>query len=259
MKEKLKRLIRSLHPLFPLKFLEIVTTGKLNEEDTNSDTNGEFAFLNSIGKEESCVIVDAGAHTGDWTQKALEAFPKATVHAFEPASYTFVKLKNKHGEDGRVILNRLCLGSESREIELKIFGEGSHINSLYNTGHGIVPVKGTEICTMETLDDYVSMKGIKSIRLLKIDTEGAEMFVLEGAHKCLERGIIDFIQLEYNDTWIDARRYLKDLFALADQYGYVVARILPKGLKRIKDYHWRLERFRYANYVLLKKSTPATL
>jgi FkbM family methyltransferase len=51
---------------------------------------------------------------------------------------------------------------------------------------------------LATLDEFVAEHAIRKIDLLKIDTEGYEYPVLCGAARCLERGMIEWIQLEFN-------------------------------------------------------------
>jgi hypothetical protein len=55
---------------------------------------------------------------------------------------------------------------------------------------------------------------------VKIDVEGAERFVLEGAHRALAEGRLRVIQLEYNSKariYGETRLPLRDMLA---EYGY---------------------------------------
>lgn len=48
-----------------------------------------------------------------------------------------------------------------------------------------------------TLDHIMSKLGCKHATLLKLDTQGSELNVLEGAQKALANGAFDYIMLEY--------------------------------------------------------------
>src|SRR6185312_11125048 len=47
-----------------------------------------------------------------------------------------------------------------------------------------------------TLDDFVSQNGIGKIDILKMDTQGTEYQILEGAYRCLQMKKIGLIYLE---------------------------------------------------------------
>ena len=49
-----------------------------------------------------------------------------------------------------------------------------------------------------TLDTFVEQHGIKNIDFLKIDTEGFELEVLQGAKQLLSEGKIGTVIFEYN-------------------------------------------------------------
>jgi FkbM family methyltransferase len=62
------------------------------------------------------------------------------------------------------------------------------------TGYGANEIEVD--CT--TVDDFCSQRGITSIDVLKIDTEGHELAVLNGAMQMLSSGAVRFVFLEYN-------------------------------------------------------------
>jgi hypothetical protein len=53
--------------------------------------------------------------------------------------------------------------------------------------------------TGTTLDVFCEENSIGSIDILKIDTEGFDLIVLQGAERMLQNGRIKFIHVEYND------------------------------------------------------------
>lgn len=50
--------------------------------------------------------------------------------------------------------------------------------------------------SIRKLDDFVSTQRIRRIDLLKIDVEGYELLVIEGASKTLKSGKVSFIYIE---------------------------------------------------------------
>jgi len=55
-----------------------------------------------------------------------------------------------------------------------------------------------------TLDDFIEKNEIDFIDILKIDVEGFELEVIQGATKALEKGIVQILQIENQDN--DMRR-----------------------------------------------------
>jgi hypothetical protein len=95
---------------------------------------------------------------------------------------------------------------------------------------------------LRTLDDFCAERGIGRIDLLKIDVEGHELRVLEGARGLLEADAIGFIQFEFNATNIDSRSFFRDFYELLSP-RYRLSRIVRDGLYPIGAYSPRHELF----------------
>ena len=65
---------------------------------------------------------------------------------------------------------------------------------------------------LDTLDSYVHNTKINSIDLLKIDVEGHELKVLEGAKNSLSKNIIKCIQFEYGGSFLNSNTKLGEYF-----------------------------------------------
>ena len=103
-----------------------------------------------------------------------------------------------------------------------------------------------------TIDTIVKKHGIKKISFLKLDIEGSEYNALLGAKKALSDGIIDYIQLEYNQTWVEGGGTIKKIFDLADKYSYKLFRIRKKDLLSIPTYYFGLDDFVFCNLLLIR-------
>ncbi len=79
---------------------------------------------------------------------------------------------------------------------------------------------------IETVDTILGARGIDTLDFLKIDTEGFERLVLEGASTALRGGRIRAIQLEYGLNWFRATQALK----FFDGLEYDVFYGTPSGL-----------------------------
>jgi hypothetical protein len=91
---------------------------------------------------------------------------------------------------------------------------------------------------------------IQRIDLLKLDTEGHELSVLEGARRLLESRAIDTIQFEFGGANIDSRTFLRDIVdVLRPTHG--VYRLLKDGVEPLRNDE-REEIFTYANYIAVR-------
>jgi FkbM family methyltransferase len=118
------------------------------------------------------VAVDAGAHVGMWSYYLARAF--ATVHAFEPAAL-MCHCFERNVEAKNVALHRVALGNRSGTVKSQVVAHNTGASFVNEDGPGDVPLK--------RLDDYA----LESVDLLKVDVEGYERFVLEGARETLLR------------------------------------------------------------------------
>lgn len=203
------------------------------------------------------VALDVGAHSGAWTASLLAQNPRATIHAFEPASDAYRALELKQFPD-QVHTYRTAMSSSSGRAHLHLFDGAAELNSLHNRfgleeGFGIKPAILTEEVEVSTVDAFCTSQGLTRIDLLKIDTEGHEVDVLRGSIRSLEQGVIGRVQFEYGGTYIDSRRLLKDAFEVFAGLDYALFRIVPGGLLAFPRYDQRLEDFRFSNYLALRK------
>lgn len=225
--------------------------------DNNSDirTNGELYLLQQV-LPDCRIVFDVGANVGNWTALALTINPRIIVHCFEPSQATFSKLLEQ-GFPDNVVCNNFGLGSAIEERILYVFEEASGLNSLYErhgleNGWGLLPQRNREIVRLDTLDHYCETRGIDAVDFIKVDVEGHELCVLEGARGMLERRSVKIVQFEYGGCNIDARVLLKDLFEFFDSLPYVLHKITPRGLCKVDRYDQRLENFQYQNWAAIR-------
>jgi FkbM family methyltransferase len=212
-------------------------------------TNGEYrALQQAIEKIDRPVIFDIGANQGEWTASVLQIKPNARIHCFEPGREAFEKLNSLNFPE-HVKRNKLGLGATPSIQKLGVYGGEGLRNSIYANELNKSPIDYEEI-TIDTISDYCQRNDISFIDFAKIDVEGYELEVLKGAEKMLRDRRIRYIQFEYNDTFIAARIFLRDVISFTHQFGYLTYKILPKGLFPISGYRTSLENFTYCNYLL---------
>jgi len=151
-------------------------------------------WIHSLGLERANWIVDAGANHGDFAQAASAVLPEANVLLIEPLPALHQELERRVAErPQRWQLARCALGSVRGTAELHIDSRRDDIASLVGFGADYRRVNASAVgskvlmCEVRTLEDLCVERGITAIDLLKVDVEGFEFEVIEGAGELLAR------------------------------------------------------------------------
>jgi FkbM family methyltransferase len=230
---------------------------RLNFGNCDETVNGEAWFVRHLAGTLPArpIIFDVGANVGAYTKILLEAIESPIIHCFEPSPAAFEQLEKHLGKAPGVHLHNLGLGAEESTLTLYTDEPGSAMGSLYRRrldhyGISMYPLEQVQIAR---LDAFCKEQGIERIDFLKVDAEGHDFSVLQGAGEILDPGQIAAIQFEFGGVNIDSRTYFRDFFYLLTP-RYSIHRLLPDGLWPIRRYGERHEVFMYANYVCLPSS-----
>jgi FkbM family methyltransferase len=148
------------------------------------------------------VCVDAGANAGHYTFFCASVVgPRGRVIAFEP-NPEFAELLARsvrlNGYGDIVQIEERALDSVSGEVKrfyVSVSPTNTGTSSLVNHGCFLSDERTIEVQTV-TFDDFARDAAIGRFRLVKIDVERAEDFVISGARRTLAEGRIDFLILE---------------------------------------------------------------
>jgi FkbM family methyltransferase len=186
------------------------------------------------------LVVDAGANVGYMTVlAAVAAGPSGTVHAFEPHPGLFSVLEQNVAASGcrfalaRVVLHNVALGDQVRGADLAL-PEALAANdglAYIVRDAGQTPVKTISV-RLETLDRVVT----EDISVMKLDVEGFELQVLEGAARALRSGRIRHIVFEdHSGTGSGVMRLLASAGYHLYSIGWSVwgPKVLPIGAGRL--------------------------
>lgn len=176
------------------------------------------------------VLIDCGASSGCFTLLSRH-HPNLEVYAFEPVDLTYRVL------EANVYLNGLNDKVHLYQMGVSNFnGKDTLYEIKSDGGKGVSMVGGkpawhkdcNEIeIDVVTIDAFCEENNIIP-SMLKIDTEGGEKRVLEGAKETIEK-YHPFIICEYSGENTDQYGYLpSDLILMLESWGYVFT--LPEGL-----------------------------
>jgi len=162
-------------------------------------------------------FIDVGANKGDFTLLAASRVgPQGRVLAFEPHPDNTYWLRQS------IALNRFtnitlveAALSNSNGRENLFEGSGSGQHSLLKQADG----QRAWCVNTYRLDDYLAAEGIDQMDAIKIDVEGAEWQVLEGARGTLQR----CKPVVYLDVHQLPRQQYAEIFALFHGLGYTIS------------------------------------
>jgi FkbM family methyltransferase len=189
-------------------------------------------------------VIDVGANIGTLALTASRvAGPTGRVVAVEPHPRTFSYLSSNVRLNGceNVELLNVALGDREGTVNLS--------DDRADDENGVIgPDSPTRLVVpIHRLDDLVT--GDQPIALLKIDVEGYEKFVLEGAPRTLSR--TSCIYIEAIEALFARYGYsCSDLWALLHSAGFTVCRI--SGGKRLARLSPHFESTRCENFVAVK-------
>jgi FkbM family methyltransferase len=226
-------------------------------------TGGEGAFLKRIFRDIAApTVIDVGAYHGEYANAIKHLRPEAKLYACEPHPGAFQILRSS-AERNRYRAFNLGLGDRQqrgtlfdyplpgldasphasvyREVIEQIHGQYL-IDHFGAAGASEIPID------IETLDNFMLSQNTERLDLLKIDAEGNEVRVLQGAQKAIASGLIDLVHFEFNEMNVASRTFFKDFYDLLP--GFEFFRILRHGLLPMGAYvPASCEIFSYQNVV----------
>lgn len=226
-----------------------------NGMEENGESLVQRIVLDRASKK-ALVVVDCGANVGDWSRQLTRLHDEMAelkpmeLFCFEPSEHTFRQLRANlmplEREGRRIRCIQQALSDRPGMAELQVAGAAAGTNSLVG-----VPGKhrDTESIRMSMFDDLAALEEIERVHLFKVDAEGFDLNVLEGARGMFERNAIDVVQFEYNWRWIFGRRFLHEAFELLEPFGYSLGKVTPAGVQFYDKYDVRLESFAEGNYL----------
>lgn len=147
------------------------------------------------------VVFDVGANEGDVTERLLQSLSPDQLFAFEPMPDTFARLETRFSSNPVVAPCQLAVGRTEGEVTFNINKTEAYNNSLLEAAKGAEKwhdIEHVSTATVEcvTLDAFCAAHRIEEIDAIKIDVEGADFLVLEGAEEMLRRKRIKLIYVE---------------------------------------------------------------
>lgn len=205
----------------------------LKKLDRNHDT-----IINEILKKTNPILFDIGANLGQTIDRFESLFSKPKIFSFEPTPSLFNSLNEKYDKRKNIHLSDYAITNEEKTVSFNIHETSSGSSSIENV---ISDSRFAKRRNLENNITKVNVKGISldkfcrenkvnHIDLLKIDVQGHEKEVLEGATELIKNQKINIIEIEV----IIGEAYVKKVnFYDIEQYlipnNYRLVALSPDG------------------------------
>ena len=189
---------------------------------------------------ENDIVFDVGTNCGSFVNSLLKLQINKNIHCFEPHPVLSKMTKNFYKN---IIMNKVCLSNKNGNVIVNFPQTSLAISSIINRPlfnekkwTSLDKVQRVE-CECLTIDHYCNINNINSINFIKIDVEGAEKMVLEGAKNMLEQkkikgGIIEIIESQLKDAGTSST----EIEYILKNHGYNIVKTLSAN-----DWYFHIE------------------
>lgn len=173
--------------------LTVHTTNEVGTVQSSiCDVHDDVVRAGALGGVASPVVVDVGANIGQFSAAVLLFAPRASILAVEPDPDVHARLAAHLAEAPYVRTACVAAGAEAGTVPLQRAALPV-MSTLRTDGLSGYDVVGTVDVEVVTLDELT--RDIPVVQLLKIDVEGFEREVLQGAQDLLRRSRFLLIEL----------------------------------------------------------------
>lgn len=185
---------------------------------------------------ENGVIIDVGAHAGQYTKLFARVVPQGHVYSFEPGSYARSIVSKVIALRGLKNVSLFPIGLSDKATEETLHVPIKRSGSVgFGLSHiGQVPKDAArpaheEKIILATLDQVAAELALTRVDFIKADIEGWEMRFLLGARKTIER-FRPVIFIEINDEFLKrANNSAAEVWDYLKSMNYRISRLEKDG------------------------------
>ena len=183
MKTKIKLFLKKYFPAI----LRLINT--INKDHDKNKLLSNFYNILIHQKYEPKVIYDVGANKGTWTEHCIAYFPKANYVLFEPQPFLKQNIEAVLGKFENVKLFSVGVGNQTGNLLFTYHErDDSCTFSMSEFEARLLGYKQVETPII-TLDSFINENHLEKPDIIKIDAEGLDIDVLDGARDTLASNV----------------------------------------------------------------------
>jgi len=158
--------------------------------------NSHRDWLRSAGIQ---TVIDVGGFVGSFAYAVRTILPEVQIYSFEPVDENFASLEKNLSSPGHFQAFQTALGNRSGSIDFfrNDFVASSSVLEMADLHRQAFPQTEHQVkvtVPVARLDDYLGKMTLQKRALLKIDVQGYEAVILEGAKETLKQ--VDYLLTE---------------------------------------------------------------
>ena len=199
------------------------------------------AELRRLLTEHPLVLIDVGARGGMYTVPSLR--PYTRVFGFEPDAEECARL-NAHPtlSEGHLEFKffPFALASSSGRVRINICQNPNNssmlepnfdvLDPLILAGYDpaeLFPVVGAFECDATTLDEFVADQGLSDVDLVKLDTQGSELDIIQGGRRTFAEDVVAAtLEVEFKELY-KGQPLFRDVDRRMAELGFVLMDLEP--------------------------------
>ena len=224
-----------IHRLFSLIGLEVRRKGGFINVSSSADKMSSTLLRLKRNEFNPEIVIDLGAAAGSWTTKAINYFPNSKFLLFEPLEERWNELKILSEKFNNIYPIFSAVGNKEGKISFVVTNDldGSGVYDSNTAG-------SRREVSLVTLDLELKRRNFNGRCLIKFDTHGFELPILEGATEVLSR--TDVIIMECYNFRISSDCLLyNEMISHMDKLGFRTADIVDIMHRPIDKIFWQCD------------------
>lgn len=217
------------------------------------ESGEEFFIKKYLSNKPINLCLDIGANIGNYSKLLLEE-TNSKVISFEPQPFVFKKLSdNLYNYSDRTTLVNKGISNKSGALKIHYNENQPSLASFVEEVNHLEHIQNNETLEVEvtSIDDFCRENQITEIDFIKIDVEGFEYEVLEGAFETFKSIKPKYIQIEYG--WHQLIRNTTLNYYAKKLSNYNVYQLIYNNMKLVDPKDSYANFHLYSNFVFIRK------